>query len=136
MNPELDDIKTLVDSLAEKIKAPQNLLPTYGRTVDSAHPHVEIDSNCQLYYVVVERGEELRRESAIDNNDLLFRIFEGVTFSMACNFELKHRKKNQDFRRQLFSKQQELLGILDKKWELRQQEDHQQTLAKYPFDDK
>ncbi len=136
MKPGLDDIKTLVDSLAEKIKAPQNLLPTYGRTVDSAHPHIEIGSNGQLYYVVVERGEELRRDFAIDTNDLLFRIFEGVTFSMACNFELKHRKKNQDFRRQLFSKQQELLGILDKNWEIRQQKDHQQTLAAYPFEDK
>ena len=136
MKPGLDDIKTLVDSLAKKIKAPQNLLPTYGRTVDSAHPHIEIDSNGQLYYVIVERGEELRRDFAIDTNDLLFRIFEGVTFSMACDFELKHRKKNQDFRRQLFSKQEELLGILDKKWEIRQQVDHQQTLATYPFDDK
>lgn len=55
---------------------------------------------------------------------------------MACNFELHHRKKNEDFRRQLFSKQEELLGIVDKKWEVRKQEDHQQTLAKYPFDDK
>jgi len=44
------------------------------------------------------------------------KVFEGVTFSMACDFELKHRKTNQDFRRQLFSKQEELLGTDDQKW--------------------
>lgn len=88
MQTGLDDIKILVDSLAEKIKAPENLLPTYGKTVDSAHPHIEIDSNGRLYYVVVERGEVIRRDSAIDTNDLLFRIFSGVTFSMACDFKL------------------------------------------------
>ena len=121
MNPGLTDIQALVDSLAEKIKAPQNLLPTYGKTIDSAHPHIEIGSNGQLYYVVVERGEEIRRDSAIDTNDLLFRIFSGITFSMACDFELKHRKKSQDFRRQLFSKQEELLGILHEEWRIREQ---------------
>ena len=136
MNPGLADIKTLVDSLAEKIKAPQNLLPTYGKTVDSAHPHIEIDSNGRLYYVIVERGEEIRRDLAVDTNDLLFKIFAGVTFSMACSFELKHRKKNEDFRRQLFSKQEELLGSLDKEWEIRQRKDHQRTLTAHPFEDK
>jgi hypothetical protein len=136
MTPALEDIKALVYSLAEKINAPQHLLPTYGRTVDSGHPHIEIDNNGQLYYVVVERGQELRRDFAVDINDLLFRVFEGVTFSMACDFELRNRIKNQDFRRQLFSQQLELLGILDKKWEIQQQRYHQQILAHSPFDDK
>ena len=55
---------------------------------------------------------------------------------MACDFTAKHRKKNKDFRRQLFSKQEELLGMPDKEWEIRQQKDHQRTLAAHPFEDK
>lgn len=40
MTPALDDINALVDSLAEKISAPQHLLPTYGRSDDGARPHI------------------------------------------------------------------------------------------------
>ena len=136
MKIDLDNIKILVDSLAEKIGSPQNLLPTYGRTIDSAHPHIEIDSSGQLYYVIVERGEEISREFAVDINDLLFRIFAGVTFSMACAFEVRRHKKNQDSRRQLFSKQEELLGILSEEWRIREQKEHQQILVSHPFEDK
>ena len=96
--PSLDDIKELVDSLAGKINAPQHLLPTYGRTIDGAHPHIEINNDGRFHYVVVERGEELSRDIASDMDDLLFMIFSSVTFSMACDFELKHRRKQEDTR--------------------------------------
>lgn len=35
MQPGLDDIKVLVDALAEKIEAPKSLLPAYGKTIDA-----------------------------------------------------------------------------------------------------
>jgi hypothetical protein len=135
MKPSLADIKSLVDALAEKINAPQHLLPTYGQSVDGAHPHIEIDKNGQLYFVVVERGIELKRDFAVDMNDLLYRVFVGVTLSMACNFEAKHRIPDQDFRRLMFFKQEELLGILNTEWKLRNQKEHQWVLKYYPFDD-
>lgn len=136
MNPALDELKSLVESLAQKINAPQNLLPTYGRTIDGAHPHIETSDNGKFYYVIVERGEELRRELAVDTNKVLYKIFEGVTFSMACEFSAKHRRAKEDFRRQLFSKQEELLGILDEKWKFLKQKEHQLILKSHPFDDK
>jgi hypothetical protein len=136
MNQSFDDIRELVNSLADKIKAPLQLLPTYGRTVDSAHPHIDIDGNGRYNYVVVERGEELSRDIAADTNDLLFMIFSGVTFSLACDFEVKHRRKNEDSRRQLFAKQEELLGMLNKEWRIREQKEHQEILKRHPFNDK
>jgi hypothetical protein len=136
MNQSFNDIRELVNSFAGKLKAPQHLLPTYGATVDSAHPHVEIDGKGRYNYVVVERGEELSRDIATDTGDLLFMIFSDVTFSMACDYELRHRRKNEDTRRQQFSKQEELLGLLREEWRMRQQIEHQQILERHPFNDK
>src|SRR5688500_15522086 len=124
MKLSLDDIKNLVDTCAEKIDAPQHLLPTYGYSIDGAHPHIELDRNGQLYYVIVERGEELKRDFAVDTNDLLYRIFAGVTFEMATRFEVNHRIEGEDFRRQMFAKQEEFLGKLDNKWKERMQKEH------------
>lgn len=133
--PNLPQIKTLVDAMAEKINAPQNVLPTYGYSDDGALPHIEIGENGELYYVVVERGQELRRDFSLDANDLLYKIFADVTFSMACDFEKRHRIKGQDFRRQPFAKQVELLGMLNEEWRSRKQRDHDLIVASHPFDD-
>ncbi len=134
MNLTLEDIKKLVGGLAEKIGAPHQLLPTYGYSIDGAHPHIEVD-RYGLYYVVVERGRELKRDFAADTDDLLYRIFAGVTFSMAVDFEVKHRIETEDFRRQMFQKQEDLLGILNEKWRDRQNKEHQRILRSHPFDD-
>ena len=116
MKLTLEDIKTLVDKLAEKINVPQCHFPTYGYSNDGAQPHIEVDINGQLYYVIVERGEELRRDVALDTDDLLYRIFADITFSMAVDYEVNHRVKEEDFRRQMFAKQEELLGKLNDNW--------------------
>jgi len=136
MRPTLNDIKQQVDKLAQKIQAPHFMLPDYGYSRQNAQPHIEIDdNNGQLYFVVQERGEEFRRDFAHDMDDLLYRIFEHVTFEMASRFELNNRIENEDCRRQLFSKQEELLGILNTGWKERNQHDHRFTLRSYPFND-
>ncbi len=135
MTPALARLKTLIDDLAGKINAPEQLLPTYGHSIDGAHPHIEADDNGLLYYVVMERGQELRRDIALDTDDLLYRVFEGVTFSMAVQYELQHRKENEDFRRQLFARQVELLGKLNDLWGACIAEKHRQILTQYPFND-
>lgn len=136
MQPSFDHIREQVNLLAASINAPQQLLPTYGCTVDGAHPHIEIDDNGRYHYVIVERGEELSREIAADTSDLLFMIFSAVTFSMACEYELRHRRKNEDPRRQLFSKQLELLGLLREEWKMREQKEQEPILQRHPFNDK
>lgn len=136
MKPTLKEIKALVETLAEKISAPKHLLPTYGHSIDGAHPHIEVDDrNGQLYYVIVERGEELKRDFAADMDDLLYRIFADVTFEMALRFELDNRIESEDSRRQMFTKQEDLLGLLSDKWREREQKEHQSILRRKPFDD-
>ncbi len=136
MKPTLNEIQVLVVALAEKIKAPQHILPTYEHSVNGALPHIEIDVSGGFSYVVVEGGQELRRELAIDSDDLLHKVLADVTFSMACDFEKIHWRKGQDFRRQPFAKQEELLGMLNEEWKLRELEEHHKVLRVHPFDDK
>jgi hypothetical protein len=130
----LQEIGNYVNSLAERIGAPATILPTYGRTDDGARPHVEIRDG-ELFYVIVERGEELKRVRTVEIDHLLYLIFSDVTFSMAVKFEYKHRNALQDFRRILFAKQEELLGLLNPAWREKEQMAHQTILSEYPFDD-
>lgn len=111
----LPEIQSEVELLAKKIDAPENLLPTYGYSRDGAYPHIEVSAKL-YHYVIVERGQERERMKTKDFNQLLFWIFKSITFSMACDFELKNRIEDQDFRIILFAKQKELLSILSTDW--------------------
>lgn len=131
----LDDIKEFVDYLAVKIQATFDSLPTYGQTIDGAHPHLEVDKLGKLHYIIVERGKELQRKTTENIDDLLYWIFADVTFGIACEFELNHRIETQDFRRIMFKKQEELLGILNELWKVKKEEEHKKILKLHPFDD-
>lgn len=124
-----------VDRLAEVIDAPELLHPTYGVSEDGARPHIEF-SGGQYHYVVVERGKELDRKSSADINEILFHVFEGITFSMAVDYEKRHRRRGEDSRRQLFDVQLGLLGKLNPAWKERTRERLDAVLAQHPFADK
>ncbi|HOU85756.1 MAG TPA: Imm63 family immunity protein [Spirochaetota bacterium] len=130
----LKEIADEVNNLARKIKAPKNTLPTYGHTIDGAHPHIEVDQY-GYHYFVIERGQELKRKTTQNIHELLYWIFESISFSMAIEFELVNRIDDQDSRRIGFKKQEELLGILNLDWEEKQKNDHLNILKDYPFDD-
>lgn len=123
-----------VDRLAERIDAPEALLPTYGVSEDGARPHIEY-ADGQYHYVVVERGNELTRHSSADIDEILFRVFEGVTFSMACDHEKRHRRRGEDSRRQLFETQLALLAELNPAWRDRTQARLDAVLRQHPFVD-
>jgi hypothetical protein len=127
-------IRSSVMTLAEAIGAPANSLPTFGSSEDFARPHIEAIGEC-VYYVVVERGQELVRESYLDDRPLLEQVFNGVTFEMACDFELRNRRANEDSRRQLFARKLELLGMLDPQWRDRERARLVEILREHPFSD-
>lgn len=133
----LRQIEGEVTRLASLIGAPRSKLPTFGRSEDFARPHIEVDT-CGYHFVVVERGQEFERITTDELDELLYRIFDGVTFSMASDFELTHRYRegNRDCRRVLFSKQVELLHHLSPSWAEREAEDHRRILRRHPFVDR
>jgi hypothetical protein len=131
----LTEIKAEVDRRAAVISASEKVeLPTYGHTVDFARPHIEVDAR-GYHFVVVERGEEQSRLTTFDFDDLLYQIFQGVTFSLACKYELEHRIERQDIRRLLFQRQVELLSQLSPQWGKRRAREHETILGENPFDD-
>ena len=135
MNPGLEQLKQQVERIAQQIDAPSGLLPTFGYSLDGAHPHVEGGDAQPFSYVIVERGQEVSRVVAKDMDDLLYRIFADISFSMAVTYELQHRRGEQDPRRQLFAKQESLLGRLQPHWGARRAEEHRLILLQYPYND-
>jgi len=129
------EIENRVRDLARQVGAPDPILPTFGDSKDGARPHVEVDRVGRLHYVVVERGEELERNTTLELDELLWQIFQHVTFSMACEFEVKHRVAHEDCRRLIFAKQVELLRILSPEWAKREEGNHQAILERHSFDD-
>lgn len=130
----LEEISGEVERLAVRIGAPEYILPTYGRTDDGARPHIEVNSR-GYHYVVVERGQELTRLTTKDLDELLFNVFESVTFSLACEYELKHRVERQDSRRILFGRRVELLSALNPRWGELESKRQEEILREHPFDD-
>jgi len=71
----------------------------------------------------------------LDEDELLYWIFEGITFGMAGRYELQHRVPYQDFRRILFEHQLELIAKLNTKWKERREFEQKETLSRHPFHD-
>lgn len=135
MTKPLTEIENIVKQLAEKINAPANYMPTFSLPKGDATPNIEVDSSGLYNYVISERGTEYERRITSDLNDLLYWIFSAITSYMACDYELKNRVENKDFRRIMFAKQEALLGILNKDWEKKERMEHQSILVRSPFDD-
>jgi hypothetical protein len=114
----LDDIHGEVDRLAQLIGPPQDLLPSYGISRDFGYPHIEVNG-ALMSYVVMERGQDIDRHSSVDLDDILYWVFQSVTFSMAVKWEVAHRVAGQDFRRLMWTKQFELLDVLNPHWTAR-----------------
>jgi Immunity protein 63 len=131
----LPEIKAEIDSRAALLGASANMLPTYGVSRDFGYPHIEVDS-AGYHYVVVERGQELKRITTPQLDELLYTVFESIAFSLAGRYEVNHRIKGEDCRRLMFGYQVELLAMLDPTWAARCAAKHRQILEKNPFQDR
>ncbi len=128
----LKDIEKKVRILAKKINAPESFMPTFGYSKDFALPHIEID-DFGYHYVIVEQGQELERKTTLDVENLLYWIFENITFSMASDYELNNRVEGQDPRIILFTQQQKLLSKIDSKFVDNFKKETDQILRIAPF---
>jgi hypothetical protein len=131
----IEDIKAEVERLGAIIDVPaSHYLPAYNGWGIDAQPYVEADER-GYHLVVWERGSEQERFTTDDLDELLYRIFDGVTFTMAVDYELRHRDEARDCRRITFRKQVELLNRLSPDWAAREAEDHARILSEHGFDD-
>jgi len=97
-------------------------------------PHVECVGE-SYHYVVTERGSEFDRRRTNDPEELLYWLMSGVVFSLASEYELRHRIEGQDPRRLLFQKEIDLMERLSDDWARLKRDEIQRTLSTHPYDD-
>jgi hypothetical protein len=97
--------------------------------------HVECVGG-EFNYVVTERGNEFERRRTVDPQELLFWLVSDLTWEMAAEWELQHRIEGEDFRRQLFRRDIELISRIDPEWARRKREKYEKILGEYPFNDR
>ena len=126
---KINEIKSLISNYASKLEAPKDIVPSFESTDDFVYRSIEIDNKGNYNYVLVESGIEIERKVFSNEKELLFEIFENVTFIMASSYEYTNQIKIPDFTASLLSKQEELLGLLDKNWSIIQKERNLRYLA-------
>jgi len=134
MSLELSQVKRRVEQMARIIGASRDILPTFGHSEHSGRPHVEVDAS-GYHYVVAERGNEHQRHTTLDLDELLYDVFQSVTFELACKYEQSHRVYSKDSRRITFQYQEELLSQLTPSWGERRKHEHERILEQHPYDD-
>lgn len=130
----LQEIKSEVLFLANKINAPSNTLPTFGVSRDFGYPHIEVDE-INYHYVIVERGQEQYRRSTSSYTELLYWIFSNIAFQLAFDYELRNRIENRDCRRIAFPKKIEIMNSISPDFGTRCMQDIAEILTKAPYDD-
>jgi Immunity protein 63 len=106
-----DDLRQRLETEMKKISNDLSLLPEINNSNDFAKPFIEIDG-LGYNYVCRERGEEIFRKLPFDTDELLYEVFDNVTFELATKWEIKNRNENEDFRLRLFGKQVELMTTI------------------------
>jgi hypothetical protein len=112
----LDSLRRAIEELASLIEAPPYDVPTSDPSKEG--PHIEHDAR-GFHFVQVERGKEFQRFTSKSADEILYVIFQQVTFFMAVAYEVRHRIPGQDHRRQIFPYQLELLQRLQPAWSAR-----------------
>ena len=130
----LREIEADVNNLAVRIGASANDLPSYGQSRDFAYPHIEVGGG-QYHYVVVERGQEISRQSSADYDNLLYWVFAHATHNLAFSYELRNRIEDQDCRRIAFPKQIELLRKISAAMADQRSREIEAILLRAPYDD-
>ncbi|HYW10477.1 MAG TPA: Imm63 family immunity protein [Longimicrobium sp.] len=138
MDPDLGDLHERYKYLCELLgHAPayshQHQIQT--RPLVDGAPHVEVVSG-RYEYVVTERGKELQRRTAEDEDELLYWLISDVTRGVAIRLGSRIRFRNQDSRRQWFAKDVALLSKLRPEWGDRKRAEYAQILSTHPFRDR
>lgn len=132
---ELLRIRKKINQLQRIIDAPKMLRPSYGVLgYDMNSYFIEIDRKGIMRLIETEqnRVHEVRRTKDLD--ELLYWIFTNITFSMACTNKSGNNADSYDHRRQIFLRQEELLGKLNPHWKEKKHAEYKELMKKYPAD--
>ena len=135
MDKKLEHAKVLATSYLKVIGADTSYLPSFEEEIREGFFIEYDDYNNTFYYGNRERNI-VERAVCLDLDDLLYKIFVDITLAISIEFELRNRIEGEDFRRIVFSKQEELMSRLNKQWLKRLCSEHSNTLRHFPFREK
>lgn len=128
------DVRKKVAELGQLIDAPQNKLYVFDVEGSDGRYHLEIH-NDEYHYISTERGQELDKLVTKSFDELLYKIFNHITSSMAFSYERDNRVLNKDCRRIAFAKKIELMSKINEQWGIKIEQEIAKTLQNSPYDD-
>lgn len=132
MSVSIEEIQKIVNSMCEKIHAPQSHVGI--SPFDDGRPYLSVE-NDEYNYIYSERGYEFSRKKTSSLDELLYWIMYDIVHQMAVNYELNHRIEGCDVRRVIFRKVIEYLSQLNYEWGTKTREEFNKILVKNPFKD-
>lgn len=70
-------------------------------------------TSTQYHYIIMERGNVVKHYKSEKIEDILYPLFENITFTLAVKYELEHRNTDEDWRKLMWQKQLALLEAID-----------------------
>ena len=130
-----EQFETKKRELGALINAPEEYYPWVGRC-NYDGDYVEIDQPVPIYrWAQMERGREVERRIFLNEQDLLYHVFQRVTGQMAFFYEFRNRAPNQDSRRLAFEYQLKLLEKIDQEFRVKREKEIEELLAIAPYRD-
>jgi hypothetical protein len=104
----LPQIEGKIREYADIIDVPEEFIPTFGYSDETGLAHIEINDR---YYslVVSEKGFELSRQTFDNADELVFKVLQDISFSMACDLVFEDTN-DKNFRERFLHAQKNLLS--------------------------
>jgi len=100
-----------------------------------ATPYVDLKDNGEMYYVIEERGVELKRIKCSSIDDVLYFVFLSITHDIASSYAATHSISGVDFRRPMFQEQLRLLALASSEWRKKRELEIKAILSEAPYND-
>lgn len=129
-----NELEKVLDN-EEVISALQNTHFFYGDGKYEPGSYVYEKNGIYHYVGVGDRGGIIEEIKSENMEDVLYKIYSGVTFNKATQYAMVNKKKNEDWRRLLFSKQLEILRCINEQYYNRRFDEIQNILISNPYRD-
>ena len=109
------------------------ILPTYGTSKDDSTPFIEVNAP-YYYYLAYERGVKCINRQTTKLEDLLYWVFQDITFDLAMSYEPEHRipAASHDYRKAIFTHQLELLNSISLSWKKKREQEIAAIISDHP----
>ena len=107
----LPQIEGKIRELTTIISAPEEFIPTFGSSNQSGLSHIEIDDGCYSL-IVREEGLELSRETFDNADELVVKVLQDISFSMASDLVFEDTN-DKNYRERFLATQKHFMSKID-----------------------